>query len=447
MNYDFRFTIPATLTAGAYYYFCEVSAAGAETKRTDAATVTVNAPTPVITFTTHPAANTSFTVGSISGSLSAKATVTDGSTPAYLWYSNTVNSSTAGSPTALSAFTGETFAIPAGLGTGTYYYFCEASAAGAEPVRSNVATVVVEGLPVAGQFSAGGIYYKAITAGSTDVKVTNSGYVDALTAPNSYSGAVTVPATVVYEGVTYTVKRIGVGAFYNCASLTSVTLPVGIEQLENSAFNGCTALEAVTLPASGLTVIGWSAFAGCSKLPSLTLPEGLQTIGQNAFYECHELAALHIPASVTVIERNAFGRCYILSVTAAAGGAFSVDAEGVLYESGNILRWIPLAKTGEYVIRAETVTIGEIAISESKLTKISIPASITNINSNNFGSCSSLTDIVAGWSNPAECTTSTYSFNYTTKSNITLWIPAGTSGAYAGHAVWGSGFKAIVETP
>ena len=142
------FTIPTSLAAGKYYYFCEVKATGgAEAKRSSAATVTVNAAgtpsTPVITITTQPAATTNVTAGSISGSLTVAATVTGGATLSYQWYSNTTNNTTGG--TAVGGATSASFTLPTTLAAGiTHFYFCEVSATGgATSKRSSVAAVTV----------------------------------------------------------------------------------------------------------------------------------------------------------------------------------------------------------------------------------------------------------------------------------------------------------------
>jgi len=60
------FTIPTTLTAGAYYYFCEVRATGAASVRSNVSTVTVSAPTPSTPFEvniTGTISHTTHTVG------------------------------------------------------------------------------------------------------------------------------------------------------------------------------------------------------------------------------------------------------------------------------------------------------------------------------------------------------------------------------------------------
>ena len=101
---------------------------------------------PVITISTQPAATTTVTAGSITGSLTVAANVTEGATLSYQWYSNTQNSASGGS--AIAGAASASFAIPTSLAPSTYYYFCELSATGgATSVRSSVATVTVDPPP------------------------------------------------------------------------------------------------------------------------------------------------------------------------------------------------------------------------------------------------------------------------------------------------------------
>ncbi|WP_291528540.1 hypothetical protein [Bacteroides sp. UBA939] len=76
------YTFPATLTAGTYYYFCEVGAKGAVTVRSSVVTVTVNAPTPLLVFTDNvdydiPAS----TIGTAITDINVAGGVSDGTTP------------------------------------------------------------------------------------------------------------------------------------------------------------------------------------------------------------------------------------------------------------------------------------------------------------------------------------------------------------------------------
>ena len=79
-----------------------------------------------------------------------------------------------------------------------------------------------------------------------------------------YTGSatdVTIPSVI--DG--YTVTSIGGGAFSNCSSLTSVTIPNSVTRIYNCAFEECSSLTSVTIPDS-VTSIGDSAFYYCSSL-------------------------------------------------------------------------------------------------------------------------------------------------------------------------------------
>ena len=104
---------------------------------------------------------------------------------------------------------------------------------------------------------------------------------------DEYSGSITIPATVTYEGVNYSVTSIGRYAFYYCSSLKSITIP------ENSQ----------------LTSIGDHAFYYCSYLTTINIPEGVTSIESSAFYNCSSLIAITIPESVTSIRSSAFNGC------------------------------------------------------------------------------------------------------------------------------------------
>ena len=56
---------------------------------------------------------------------------------------------------------------------------------------------------------------------------------------DEYSGSITIPATVTYEGVTYSVTSIGDYAFNSCYSLTAITIPEGVTSIGEEAFIYC----------------------------------------------------------------------------------------------------------------------------------------------------------------------------------------------------------------
>ena len=54
-----------------------------------------------------------------------------------------------------------------------------------------------------------------------------------------YSGEVVIPSSITVEGKEYTVTSIGYQAFYECYSLTSVTIPNSVTSIGVFAFRGC----------------------------------------------------------------------------------------------------------------------------------------------------------------------------------------------------------------
>ncbi len=203
----------------------------------------------------------------------------------------------------------------------------------------------------------GDLYYNLDAANQT-AEVTSQ-----LSWSDNYSGltAATIPASVTYNSVSYSVTSIGNYAFEDCTGLTSVTIPNSVTSIGNYAFEDCTGLTSVTIPNS-VTSIGYGAFYGCSGLTSVTIPNSVTSIGYDTFYGCSSLTSVTIPNSVTSIGEGAF--CYCTGLTSIT-------------------------------IPNSVISIGERAFSScSSLTSITIPNSVISIGERAFSSCSSLTSIV-----------------------------------------------------
>ena len=124
---------------------------------------------------------------------------------------------------------------------------------------------------------------EALTSGDYEYTLNDDGSASI----TDYSGnakALTVPAEL--DG--HSVTSIGDKAFYDCESLTTITLPDSVTSIGNYAFFWCTSLTAITLPDS-VTSIGDYAFNCCSSLTTITLPDSVTSIGANAFAECPKL--------------------------------------------------------------------------------------------------------------------------------------------------------------
>lgn len=90
---------------------------------------------------------------------------------------------------------------------------------------------------------------------------------------------VTVPDTI--AGLP--VKAIGSNAFDGMYSLTSITLPSGLETIASCAFRSCAGITAITIPTS-VTRIAESAFYNCLKLADISIGRHTYDIGYQAFH-------------------------------------------------------------------------------------------------------------------------------------------------------------------
>lgn len=122
---------------------------------------------------------------------------------------------------------------------------------------------------------------------------------------NAFQSCYSLTSIIIPESAT----SIGNYAFQSCYSLASITIPEGVKRIGNSAFNSCYSLASITIP-EGVTSIGNYAFQNCYSLTSITIPKGVKSIGNGAFQYCYSLASITIPDGVTSISGMAFYYCY-----------------------------------------------------------------------------------------------------------------------------------------
>ena len=265
-----------------------------------------------------------------------------------------------------------------------------------------------------------------------------------------------IPASITYNGNTYSVTSIGDYAFENCFSLTSVTVPNSITNIGMRAFQRCSSLGSVTIPNS-VTSIGVSAFEGCSNLKSITLGNNVTTIGRWVFRDCDNLNIIwnvknypdcqdyyqtpfywvetniatydiresiasftfgedveHIPAYLCYGMKNITSINIPNSVKSVGGSAFSGCSKLTKVQISSIAAWCAISFNSQYsnpltsahhlyLKNAEVTnvtvpngitTIGNYVFSGgSNITKITIPNGITSIGDYAFSECSSLVSI------------------------------------------------------
>lgn len=243
--------------------------------------------------------------------------------------------------------------------------------------------------------------------------------------------------------------KIGERAFTGCSDLTTIEIPNGVTEIAEETFKKCNKLSVIDVP-NGVTKIGKCAFAGCSNLTQIkisdsvteiaedafsectelqsivvndnnpaytseencnaiiekstkTLVQGCKntviplyvtTIGEKAFWNCLGLTQIDIPASVTSIQHNPFIKCDNLE-------SIHVSEDNSVYTSGANNDAIIEKATNSLIIACKNTVItedikniGEDAFEYSKLTEITIPEGVRNIEKYAFYGCGNLTKVI-----------------------------------------------------
>ena len=220
-------------------------------------------------------------------------------------------------------------------------------------------------------FKAGDLYYNIYHETEKTVKVTYEKY---LKTDNysSLSGELTIPATVTYDDVEYTVIGIGSHAF-RYSPIAQVTLPESV------------------------TSIGYCAFADCDALTQVDMGSKVETIERAAFAYCDALPQMNIPASVTSIDDFVFEDCKALTeIKVDEANTAYCSENGVLFtKDKTTLMQYPAAKQGTtYVVPGSVTSIKGAAFAYcAALTQVTLPEGLPSIEKSLFHSCTGLTQI------------------------------------------------------
>ena len=310
----------------------------------------------------------------------------------------------------------------------------------------------------AADFQSGDLYYNITSSTSPyTVEVTYRSM------RSNYSNTtLSIPASVINNGITYAVTRIGSKAFAGCKSLTSVTISAsvvdiagdaflnaalykdeanwtdgtlyidnclisakttlsgaynikeGTRVIAGQAFKSCGSLTAINIPNS-VVGIGNAAFSSCSALTSITIPSHVTSIKDYTFYRCHALQNISIPSTITSIGERAFYECYALSELTIPATVKSMGEAA--FCNCNLLQspiTIPDGITSiedslfshcwsipSLTIPNSVTKIGDYAFENcGELKSITIPKSVTSIGGQAFNLCYSLAQIVVEEGNP-----------------------------------------------
>lgn len=191
---------------------------------------------------------------------------------------------------------------------------------------------------------------------------------------------INIPATVNYQGGSYTVTEIASNAFQDSSNLERVVLPNTIEKIGMNAFENCTKLKNVVLPSS-LKEIRNNAFKGCTSLKDIILPNGMSEIKYGTFMGCTSLTSITIPNSVEIINSFAFSGCTSLKQVKMFNGISTIHNSA--FADCQSLTEMLLPNTISF--------IGPSAFKNCvNLQKINIPTNLQNIQPYTFYNCISL---------------------------------------------------------
>ena len=208
------------------------------------------------------------------------------------------------------------------------------------------------------------------------------------------------------------VTSIGNYAFYLCTGLTSVTIPSGVTVISDNMFQDCRNLTSVTIPNS-VTSIGRSAFYRCLKLTSVSIPSSVTSIGNYAFQSCDNLTSVTVEMEtpLTIVE-NTFSNRANATLYVPAGCKASYEA-AQYWQDFNIVSLITFADANVKALcvqnwdtdgdgelseaEAAAVTdLGEVFKNNTTITsfnELQYFTGLTNIGISAFYHCSSLTSV------------------------------------------------------
>ncbi len=220
----------------------------------------------------------------------------------------------------------------------------------------------------------------------------------------------------------------GENLYINGESVTDIVIPESIKEIKPFAFTKCSVLTSVTLPVSVASIGEW-AFSGCTGLTSLTIPKSLTSIGTYAFSNCTNLTtiicnAVNPPTAEETTFSNYEGVTLIVPEESVEAykvtdpwSRLSIEAGFTFTYEGSTLKYKKLdentcevigyeGESTDFIIPAQAkglavVSIGSSAFAEcSRLTSLTIPASVTSIGSQAFAGCTAIKTITCNAATP-----------------------------------------------
>lgn len=236
---------------------------------------------------------------------------------------------------------------------------------------------------------------------------------------SSYTGNnLVVPSSITYNGETYTVTSLGNYCFFNCTSLTNITIPYSVASVGETCFGGCTSLTSIyvddanttyasadgvlfnkllteliahpegktgayTIPSS-VTSLAEYCFSNCTGLTGITIPASVTSLGEGCFYGCTSLTDIDVPSSVTALGEYCFFNCTSLT---------NIEIpSSVSYLPSSCFQ--DCTSLANITIPSSVMSLGTYCFSGcTSLTSIALPSSLTALGASCFASCTGLKSI------------------------------------------------------
>lgn len=191
--------------------------------------------------------------------------------------------------------------------------------------------------------------------------------------------------------------------FVGNRNITYVSLPEGLEELEEDTFQRCESLTTVKLPNS-IKTIGFMAFEYCVMLSDINLTDSITKIESRAFKGCSSLKHIDIKANIEYGEEVFMSSGiesftiengvetiapYLLSDTNIETVELPKSVKTISTAAFSNCEYLSSVKLNEGLTTLQSRAFG----GESRLKEIVLPATVTNINEMAFDYCYSLESV------------------------------------------------------
>lgn len=206
---------------------------------------------------------------------------------------------------------------------------------------------------------------------------------------------------------------VGNQAFYGQRNLTSITVPTTVTTIKTSGFRGIRNLNTVTFTEpSSVKTLESNTFWGDNSLKTITMPSSLEKLNGSVFLDCNSLEEVIFPdnSKLSTIEGSALNNLKSLKKVTFQGSselktissnAFSYNTSleeitlptSVTNIESNAFQGCTKLTTVNFGDNPSITKFGAGAFANCGITRIDVPTSVTTIESSAFENCSGLTAV------------------------------------------------------